>query len=71
MRYIKHFAVIIAAIPATALCRADSFAYIERWASGPLTTNVTFESWRIHVVVPDGDDWLASGIDGWTTGGPT
>ncbi len=52
-------------------CHADSFAYIERWATGTLTTGEPFESWRIHVVVPDGDDWIVSGIDGWLTGGPT
>jgi len=59
--------------PATggALCRADSYAYIERWASGTLTTGDPFESWRIHVVIPDGDDWTGSAIDGWLTGGPT
>jgi hypothetical protein len=55
----------------SALCRADSFAYIERWATGTLTTGEEFESWRIHVVVPDGDDWVVSGIDGWLWDGPT
>jgi hypothetical protein len=58
-------------LAASGLCRADSFAYIERWATGTLTTGEPFESWRIHVVVPDGDDWVVSSIDGWLTGGPT
>jgi hypothetical protein len=59
--------------PATGggLCRADSFAYIERWAGGTLTTGDPFESWRIHVVVADGDDWTGAAIDGWLTAGPT
>ena len=44
---------------------------IERWATGTLTTGDPFESWRIHVVVPEGDDWIASELQGWLTGGPT
>lgn len=67
MRYLTAF--ILAA--SAALGRAEPYAYIERWATGTLTTGEEFESWRIHVVVPDGDDWVASSIDGWLTGGPT
>jgi hypothetical protein len=63
--------MVAGAWPGGALCHADSFAYIERWATGTLTTGEPFESWRIHVVVPDGDDWIVSGIDGWLWGGPT
>jgi len=71
MRYVKHLTVVLAALAASTLCHASSFAYIERWATGTLTTGEPFESWRIHVVVPDADDWLVSGIDGWLWGGPT
>jgi hypothetical protein len=71
MRYIKGAIVLVIATSAVALCRADSFAYIERWASGTLTTGEPFESWRIHVVIPDGDDWQASELTAQLTGGPT
>jgi len=71
MRYIKDGIVLVIATSAAALCRADSFAYIDLWATGTLTTGEDFESWRIHVVVPDGDDWVGSAIDGWLTSGPT
>jgi hypothetical protein len=71
MKYMKHLTVIVAALAASALCHASSSAYIERWATGTLTTGEPFESWRIHVVVPDGDDWLMSAIDGWLWDGPT
>jgi hypothetical protein len=67
----KHLTVVVVIIAGSALCRADSFAYIDLWASGTLTTGEPFESWRIHVVIPDGDDWIGSGIDGWLTGGST
>ena len=68
---VKHLGVIVVALAGGALCRADTFAYIERWASGTLTTAEPFESWRIHVVVPDGDYWKASELEGWLSGGPT
>jgi hypothetical protein len=71
MRCVKHLAVAMVVLTASALCRADSFAYIERWATGTLTTGEDFESWRVHVVVPDADDWVLSGIDGWLWSGPT
>jgi hypothetical protein len=71
MRYIKHLTGLVAGMAASTLCRGDSFAYIERWATGSLTTGEPYESWRIHVVVPDGDDWRLSGIDGWLWNGPT
>ncbi|MBU0617203.1 MAG: PEP-CTERM sorting domain-containing protein [Planctomycetes bacterium] len=71
MRYVKDLTALAVVMVACTLCHGDSFAYIERWASGTLTTGEPFESWRIHVVVPDGDDWRVSGIDGWLTGGPT
>jgi hypothetical protein len=71
MRHLEYLTAVVVGTLGSALCPADSFAYIERWASGTLTTGEPFESWRVHVVVPDGDDWIASGIDGWLTGGPT
>jgi hypothetical protein len=70
-RSMKNAVLLLGALACGVAARADSFAYIERWATGTLTTGEPFESWRIHVVVPDGDDWIASSIDGWLTGGPT
>jgi hypothetical protein len=71
MTYTKRLIAVMGTLAASAACHGDSLAYIERWATGTLTTGEPFESWRIHVVVPDGDDWLASGIDGWLWDGPT
>jgi hypothetical protein len=71
MRCVRYLTAVMVVLTVSALCRADSFAYIERWATGTLTTGEDFESWRIHVVVPDGDDWVMSGIDGWLWDGPT
>jgi hypothetical protein len=67
----KNAVLLLGVLACGVAVRADSFAYIERWATGTLTTGEPFESWRIHVVVPDGDDWVTSSIDGWLTGGPT
>jgi len=71
MRDMKCLTAVMVVLTGSALGRAESGAYIERWASGTLTTGEDFESWRIHVVVPDGDDWGTSAIDGWLTGGAT
>lgn len=64
MRYANRFTVITVAPATGALCHADPFVCVERWASGTLTTGEEFESWRIHVVVPDGQSWGRSQIDG-------
>lgn len=72
MRCVRHLAMLVAAILLTSeVCRADTFAYIECWASGTLTTGEAFESWRIHVVIPEEDDWRGSEADAWLAGGPT
>jgi hypothetical protein len=71
MTCVRHLIVIVTALAGSALCRAESYAYIERWASGTLTSGDPFESWRIHVVVPDGDDWRGSELIAHLTGGPT
>jgi hypothetical protein len=73
MKYTAHLTMaVVALLVASELCHADDYyAYIERWATGTLTSGEPFDSWRIHVVIPEGDDWRASEAVAWLGSGPT
>ena len=71
MRCSRPCTIVLLLVLAAASAGAQPSAYIERWATGTLTTGERFESWRIRVVAPEGDEWVSSGIDGWLTGGAT